>query len=74
MTFGELNPMSPLRAELQGGGIAENAARLATIQSGPVFPADEPDELDRALQVFRDNVRVRSGNRYRVRSRAGSRR
>ena len=83
--------------------IAEVVERLATVSGGQVFRADKPDDLDRALQVFRDNVsnayflgyapaadeseaaapgkrfreisvRVRSGNRYRVRSRAGYRR
>ena len=83
--------------------IAEVVERLATVSGGQVFRADEPDDLDRALQVFRDNVsnayflgyspaddeseaaatgkrfreisvRIRSGNRYRIRSRAGYRR
>jgi len=36
--------------------IVETVQRLATVSGGEVFRADEPDELDRALAVFRDNV------------------
>ena len=34
----------------------ETVQGLATSSGGEVFRADEPDELDRALAVFRDNV------------------
>jgi len=36
--------------------IVETVGHLATVSGGQVFRADEPDELDRALAVFRDNV------------------
>ena len=36
--------------------IVKTVGRLATVSGGEVFRADEPDELDRALAVFRDNV------------------
>ena len=36
--------------------IAEIVERLAAVSGGAVFSPDEPDELDRALAVFRDNV------------------
>ena len=36
--------------------IVETVQRLATASGGQVFRADEPEELDRALAVFRDNV------------------
>ena len=36
--------------------IAEVVGRLAAVSGGDVFRADEPKELDRALEVFRDNV------------------
>ena len=36
--------------------IVETVQRLAAVSGGEVFRADEPDELDRALAVFRDNV------------------
>lgn len=36
--------------------IVETVQRLAAVSGGEVFRADEPEELDRALAVFRDNV------------------
>lgn len=36
--------------------IVETVERLAAVSGGEVFRADEPDELDRALAAFRDNV------------------
>ena len=36
---------------------AEVVERLATVSGGVVFRADEPEELDRALQIVRENVR-----------------
>ena len=36
--------------------IVETVERLAAVSGGEVFRADEPEELDRALTVFRDSV------------------
>ena len=36
--------------------LVETVERLATVSGGEVFRADEPEALDRALAVFRNNV------------------